>query len=88
MTPDQLDDYFERARLEGESSAVPDGFTDRVMRAVRVQPSAPVWADPLPGTIASSALILAGVVLLSVSPENTVAAGVLLALGLLLVMAR
>jgi hypothetical protein len=39
MTPDPIDDYLERARLETASMVVPDGFTDRVMRAVRVQPS-------------------------------------------------
>lgn len=82
MTPDQLDDYFERARLESASTVVPDGFTDRVMRAVRVRRSAPVWFDLLPSTLASGALIVAGAALLSASPENTLAAGALLALGL------
>jgi len=59
MTPDPLDDYLERARLESASTVVPDGFTDRVMRAVRVRPSAPVSFDLLPSTLASGALIIA-----------------------------
>jgi hypothetical protein len=83
MTPDPIDDYLERAHLESASTVVPEGFTDRVMRAVRVQPSAPVWSDLLPSTLASGALIMAGAALLSVSPENSIAAGALLALGVL-----
>jgi hypothetical protein len=83
MPPDPIDDYLERARLESASAVVPDGFTDRVMRAIRVQPSAPVWFDLLPSTLASGALVLAGAMLLSVSPENSIAAGALLALGVL-----
>jgi hypothetical protein len=81
MTPDPLDDYLERARLESASTVVPDGFTDRVMRAVRVRPSAPVSFDLLPSTLASGALIIAGATLLSASPENPIGAGALLALG-------
>jgi hypothetical protein len=83
MTPDPLDDYLERARLESASTVVPDGFTVRVMRAVHVQLSAPIWFDLLPSTLASGALVIAGATLLSVSPENSIAAGALLALGVL-----
>ena len=83
MAADELDDYLERARLESAATVVPDGFTDRVMRAVRVQPSALPPPDLLPTTLTSGALIVAGAVLLSASPENMIAAGVLFALGLL-----
>ena len=83
MTPDLLDDYLERARLESASTVVPDGFTDGVMRVVRVPRSPPVWFDLLPSVLGSGTLIMAGVVLLSVSPDNSIAAGVLLGLGVL-----
>ena len=83
MTPDPLDDYFERARLESASTVVPAGFTDRVMLVVRVEPSAPVWSALLPSTLASGALIIAGATLLSMSPESSLAGVALLALGLL-----
>jgi hypothetical protein len=83
MTPEQLDDYLERARLESGSMLPPDGFTDRVMRAVAIQPAvAPVRPDFLPSTVASGALIVAGA-LLAVSPGTTPAAIVLFALGLM-----
>jgi len=82
MTPDPLDDCLERARLESASTVVPDGFTDRVMRAVGVQRPEPAWFDLLPGTLGSGALIMAGAMLLFVSPENSLAAAALLALGL------
>lgn len=83
MTPDPLDDYLERARLESASTVVPDGFTDSVMRAVRVRRSGPEWFDLLPSTLASGALIIAGAMLLSMSPESSLAGVALLALGLL-----
>jgi hypothetical protein len=78
-----LDGYLERARLESASTVVPDGFTARVMRAVGVQRPEPVWFDLLPSMLASGALIMAGAMLLVVSPENSLAAAALLALGLL-----
>jgi hypothetical protein len=83
MTADQLDDYLERARLESALTTVPEGFTNRVMRAVSVQPSAPVLPDVFPSTLASGALVMAGAMLMLVSPSNPLAAGTLLALGLL-----
>lgn len=82
MTPDQLDDYLERARTESASTTVPDGFTDRVMRAVDVRAPRPARFDFLSSAVASGALVGTGA-LLWLGLENSVAAAVVMAAGLL-----
>ena len=81
MVPDELDGYLERARSES-SMAVPDGFTDRVMRAVQVPVRRPVRFDLFSSAVASGALVGTGA-LLWLGPGDTVAAAVLLAAGLM-----
>ena len=82
MTSDELDGYLERARSESASTAVPDGFTDRVMRAVQVPAKRPAPFDLMSSAVASGALVGTGA-LLWLGLENTMAAAVLLAAGLL-----
>ena len=82
MAPDQLDDYLERVRAESASTAVPDGFTDRVMRAVRTPARRPVASDLWSSAVASGALVASGAMLwLSSSGAATVAAGLLILVG-------
>jgi hypothetical protein len=82
MTPDQLDDYLERVRAESASTAVPDGFTDRVMRAVRTPARRPATSDLWSSAVASGALVASGAMLwLSSSGAATVAAGLLILVG-------
>ena len=80
MMPDELDGYLERARSES-SIAVPDGFTDRVMRAVRAPAKRPARFDLFSSAVASGALVGTGA-LLWFGSGDTVAATVLLAVGL------
>jgi hypothetical protein len=81
MVPDELDGYLERARSES-SVAVPEGFTDRVMRAVRAPAKTPARFDLFSSAVASGALVGTGA-LLWLGPGDTVAAAVLLATGLM-----
>lgn len=82
MTPDQLDDYLERARAESASPAVPDGFTDRVMRAVRTPARTPAASGLWSSAVASGALVASGAMLwLSSSGATTLAAGLLILVG-------
>jgi len=79
---DGLDDYLERARAESASTTVPDGFTDRVMRAVRTPARAPAAPDLWSSAVANGALVASGAMLwLSSSGAATLAAGVLILIG-------
>ena len=81
MTPDQLDDYLERARSESASTDVPDGFTDRVMRAVRTPARAPAASDLWSGVVTSGALVASGAMLWLSSSGAGVPAGAVLILA-------
>jgi hypothetical protein len=63
MVSDELDDYLERARLASASTVVPDGFTDRVLRAVRLPHRAPERFDFLTTVVPSGTLVGTGAVL-------------------------
>ena len=73
------------ARAESASTTVPDGFTDRVMRAVRTParaPAAPAASDLWSSAVASGTLVASGAMLwLSSSGAATLAAGVLILIG-------
>jgi hypothetical protein len=83
MMVDELDDYLERARADSEFTGVPDHFTNRVMRAVRVTPSPSSTFDLLPGMVASGALVGTGAMLwLSSTDDMTaMAAAALVVIG-------
>lgn len=64
MTPEELDGWLERARIESASMAAPDGFTDRVMREIRhYERPVPLTGrfDTLWSAVPSGALVAAGV---------------------------
>lgn len=82
MTADGLDDYLERARTESASTSVPDGFTDRVMRAVHAPARRPVAFDFMSSAVASGALVGTGG-LLWLGSDTIIAAAVVMAVGLL-----
>ena len=81
MTPDQLDDYLERARTESASTDVPDGFTDRVMRAVRTPARTPTVSDLWSSVVTSGALVASGAVLWLSGGVAAAVAAVVLVLG-------
>jgi hypothetical protein len=81
MAPDDLDSYLERARTDSASALVPDAFTDRVMRAVHAPARRPAPFDFMSSAVASGALVGTGG-LLWLGSENTIAAAVVLAAGL------
>ena len=85
MTPDQLDDYLEGARVDSASATVPDGFTDGVLRALRAPEMAPGRFDLFSSAVASGALVASGATLwLTSSGAATLAAGLLILIGFVL----
>ena len=82
MTADELDDLIERELTTGAAMAPPDGFSDRVMRAVETPARRPARFDWLSSAVASGALVGTGA-LLWLELGNTPTAAVLLAAGLL-----
>jgi hypothetical protein len=82
MAPDDLDSYLERARAESASASVPDGFTDRVMRAVHAPARSPAPFGFVSSAVASGALVGTGG-LLWLGSEDIIAAAVVMAVGLL-----
>src|SRR5258705_7467369 len=82
MTADELDDLIERELTTGAAMTPPDGFTDRVMRAVETPARRSVRFDLFSSAVASGALVGTGV-LLWLGSGDTVAAAVLLAAGLM-----
>jgi hypothetical protein len=83
MTPEQLDDFLERARAESAATVVPVDFTDRVMRAVQMPAPAPPRFDMFSSSVASGALVGSGAVLwASGDAASAVAAVALVLFGL------
>lgn len=83
MTADELDDLIERELTTGAAMTPPDGFTDRVMRAVEETPARrSMRFDLFSSAVASGALVGTGA-LLWLGFGDTVGAGVLLAAGLM-----
>ena len=80
MTPEQLDDFLERARAETASTVVPADFTDRVMRAVATPTGATRGFDLFDSTVASGALITTALILSLSGGEAPAWAAALLAL--------
>jgi hypothetical protein len=79
---DEIDDYLERARTESASTDVPDGFTDRVLRAVRTPARTPAASDFWSSALASGALVASGAMLwLSSSGVAMLTAGLLILIG-------
>ena len=82
MMVDELDDYLERARIEASAATAPDGFTDRVMRAVGTPARTPTASDLWSSAVASGTLVASGAMLwLSSSGAATLAAGLLILIG-------
>ena len=81
MTADELDELIERELTAGAAMAPPDGFTDRVMRAVATPARRPARFDWLSSAVASGALVGTGA-LLWFELGDTPAAAVLMAAGL------
>ena len=82
MTADELDDLIERELTTGAAMTPPDGFTDRVMRAVDTPARRSMRLDLFSSAVASGALVGTGA-LLWLGFGDTVDAGVLLAAGLM-----
>ena len=82
MTADELDELIERELTTGAAMKPPDGFTERVMRAVETPARRSVRFDLFSSAVASGALVGTGALLWLGSGE-TVAAELLLAAGLM-----
>lgn len=81
MTADELDDLIERELTGDGAMPPPDGFTDRVMRAVAAPAKRSAWLELLSGAVASGALVGTGA-LLWFELGSALAPGVLLTAGL------